>query len=319
MSSISSSRKARPNTARDSDYVTVTGDFRSVIDEDRVRRGLPKTILTPFDYWKGRQRRTDEIDADAPDEFVLRIQNLAGDEVSVTLDGDYRVPPGTKIPRTSPMVLSYELNCPADYHRIIAHSWIRFGGDGSVDISALPALTQDEIRAALKEYDHSLPAPPEPSPLPSFRRSPRVRGDSASRLGFSVGGGTEAIDLPGSWAYYVFHLPRAIYVGRVATTVDWNSDLKQVVRVKLFNAFGELVLETALEGGDAVFDDLRIEEGDYVICYSGSGVRGTGGGGANRFPYGTVPMHVKLDELPRSVFDHLNPTPGMPRFTFSAD
>jgi hypothetical protein len=75
-------------------------------------------------------------------------------------------------------------------------------GDEPVDLTRLEPLTADEVEAIVN--------PPLPvmevEPAAPLRRIARTPGDSASRLGFHVGGQSD-IRFTSGWVWHAWHLP----------------------------------------------------------------------------------------------------------------
>ena len=73
MSSISSSRKNRPNDARDSDYYELVGDFSSAVNDFLEAQGRPKSVMSPADYARQRVRHMvdDDESAESADTYAL--------------------------------------------------------------------------------------------------------------------------------------------------------------------------------------------------------------------------------------------------------
>ena len=132
MSSISSSRKDRPNTAKDSDYFELRGTFAQQIAEWQEQMSRPVTVTTPAFYAEQRRRLRQMIEDDGnePDEFSLWIGPMAeGEATEIVLNADGSIPPGTKIPRAGD-VYSYFVVCTNEFRNVVPDRWVRFAGDG---------------------------------------------------------------------------------------------------------------------------------------------------------------------------------------------
>jgi hypothetical protein len=196
-------------------------------------------------------------------------------------------------------------------------------------------LTDAEIAAALATPDElqaaheALESPVVPEIVtPQYRRSQRQPGDSTSRIGVSIGACDSDIKVTDTWAFHIFCLPYPTVIGRVSAGVDLSYP-EDYVEVRLFNASGDKILQARLTGKhgsvSASFDEIRLAEGDYIVCFRAPGSpqgRGSYGNphtglfGSARFG-SALPERPILDTLLSALDAPIRI--GMPQLRFSAD
>jgi hypothetical protein len=246
--SIASSRKGRPNQAKDSDYLDITADFEMTIRN-----------------WRLAERLDFE-----PDEFELEIRCLAGDveEEPIGLNQFFIV--DSRIRRGPVPVYKFAL-ISANRGLVLSRLIAVDDEEGPADLLSCKDATQEEIDEALAYVPEPEPEPQPVAPAPTFTRIPRTNGDSASYLGFEFGGRDErSIRLPQCWQALGFHLASPQIIGAVSAVPG--------LQLKLFDAWGNLLLESFQSMETVRFDQQRrLESGDYLLAFYGPGreARGT--------------------------------------------
>jgi len=298
MSSIASSKRGRPNTARDDDYLTVVGDFRSVIYKWRGWEEQPQSSVT--DSAAQRERMREEMQLTADEEFELRVDCMSRKDYEAPIELDREtlgVPAGVKISRGPVGVYRYELFRVGVIRFSLEERFLRIEDDAeTLDLVSARNATEAEIRRAL----NWTPPPPEPEPAapePTFNRLPRSADDPCSYLGFSLGKNERDIRcLPGHWAAVAFNLASAQVIGHVSVSLEFQSN--DLMELRLFTATGVCKLQLELRG-DRKFDQVRLPAGDLLLAFRCAGPME--GRGSHAFPHSrlirTLPEKPDLNSL----------------------
>lgn len=299
-----------------SDGVEICADFSQIIAKFyQVNEKLPPT--TAGDHQRrrhqGRQQMrqaTDEVGLTPPDasklifRFALsRIEWGETDERQVALTPDFTIPAEFRVPGGNWRVELFDSNDTLPFY----FESYRIEAPGPVDLLQLEPLDGFEVERLMQE-----PEPPPPPPAPVFLRTARTPGDPASRLPFAIGKLDEDIVTPKSWAWVAFRLPHTQIVGRVTTSVETQYET-DVVRLILFDGTGNRVLATTLRRGQAEFDEVRLEPGDYALCFQAPSLRGRGSY-KNSLAGVFSTQNPKLDEL----IQDSQPNTGAPQFKLHA-
>lgn len=173
MSNISSSRKGRPNREKDSDWVTLSGDFRKAAGEWQPEKPDPR-----LGRWIG--------DGSEP-QFELTLDCMADPYDPNALEPipmtDFVVEP-TKF-RRGPVSV-YRLTLKNERATLVDRHTVIPPDAEEVDLCACPDATDEEIRVALA-YEPPPPAKRASAPAPTYRRISRAEDQASSRLGFQAG------------------------------------------------------------------------------------------------------------------------------------
>jgi len=192
VSSISSSRRGRENDDRNENYFEIRADFSQLIGDWQEQMGQPRTFMTAADYARQRMRQLAQDADEFRDTFSLTITPLTdAPETTIVLDESLRIPAGTKVRREQPMIFAWSLSCDTQSRYVTSDKWCRFDGAAeSIDILQQPELSEDEIRAEMKERQQReierqriLNEPPPPPP----RRAPVAAEANVNVTGFIPG------------------------------------------------------------------------------------------------------------------------------------
>jgi len=312
VSSISSSRKGRPNAARDADYLEVRGNFRQEIYRWRGWEDSPARMREEMQLEGGEELF----------EVVIDCLALKGFEPPITLDPQtLSVPEGSKISKGPVPIYRFHLSRIGALKHDLAEVFVTIPDDAEIlDLNAARTATESEIKAAVS-YE---PPPPEPEPeppAPVYNRIPRMENDSASYLGFSLGRDEKTIRSSQNWVLLAFNLPVPQVVGHVAVSFSFQAHDEMDLRV--FDALGDCVLQKHLRGSREIsIDQTKLGPGDYLIAFKCSVMEG---GGSYNPPHSRS-LPGKLPERPILNDLILWPTPdesdewlgqcGVPLFEF---
>jgi hypothetical protein len=287
MSSISSSRKGRPNEARDSDNILLTGNFRATIRD--WQKSWPNPPSDELAY-----RRLDE---QQPDEFTLTVDcmNKAYEAESIALV-DRQIPAETKIKRGP--VDTYRVTLDAGRQRLLDRHIVIAAGELTVDVTEAVEATNEQVDAALSWTPE--PPKPAPAPKPVFTRIPRTPDVQASYLGFQISRDERAIRTLGRFSWAAFNLSSPQVVGRVSVSLTIPPLSEPKPKLLIFDAFGRPVLAVELSSNAVQFDQVQLPSGDYLaILDSPNAIEGYG----SRQPHAGVVSELAetpiLDDLPR--------------------
>lgn len=291
MSSIASSKRGRPNSAKNEEYVTIVGDFRPYIHAWWDER--------PTDYAAERNKVRDRMRHPLPEESVFEIEldclSTSNWSEVVELDETLSVPKSTQLKRGAINVFRYTL-MTFNRQTVVAHRFVVADNDATVvDLVSARTASESEIRAALEvgaESDEVDDAP-EPAPAPTFKRLERNEGDS--RLGFTIGKPERQIRTAPRWTTVGFHLASPQIIGRIGLL----SVVRGSLEIAVFNAAGEkLIHADRFTNNIASFDEVRIPAGDNLLAFRGV----VEGQGSFNYPnslvlVGELPERPNLDAI----------------------
>jgi len=328
----SPSEEVEPAAVPDDGLTLIAGDFRqdALAYQNFYNEMLAKKderAPSAFDHWQRRQRGyvPDEAGELADYQLVLHLQSL--DEKTryqFTLQGT-EVPEGSRV-KPDVYELSVERidgNDPRTWARMVIPSrYIRVQGE-RFDVSTIAELPDEEVQALYARLNAPVPPPPVPAP-PTFRRSQRQPGDSASRLGIVLGASDGAIKFSRLWGWHAFHQPYPAVLGSIRADLELNYPPDHL-EVRLYDAFGKLLLRVEVRGTTR-FDEILLPAGDYVIAWKSSVSSGQGSyrNAHTGLLRNGLPERPLLDALLAAppLLDDLTQQPvpiTMPRLTFAAD
>ena len=297
--SLASARKGRPNQARNDDEslgdkLRVVGNFRDTIHE-LVGLGVD------------------------PETFAVRIDLVAGREpaISATLDDTLTMEDGIHVSRGVFPIYRWDLLQYVDGQELERTSrYIVADGETAVlDLVNAPIASEAQIAEAVA-WQPPAPAPPAPIVFKTIARQP---GDSF--LGFAIGSHEQQrIELPAKVTVAGFHVQSSQVVGKIKVLADFNPFCQ--MRVQIFNAAGESLLNLEMRKDEMRFDQIRLPAGDYLLALRpSSSLTGTGSFYyRNARTLNALPEKVLLDEIlfPEEEFWQGNARCGVPSVFFSS-
>lgn len=303
-SSIASSRRGRPTSSRNGDFISLSSDFETVIAE-----------------W----RRTEGLTFDANDEFEVDVVCLAGGTETGThwgIDGVAELNEfyvlNINIRRGPDGINVYKLKVTESTRgNVVMVRTVIIDSDGEedVDILTCPLATPEEISAALNWEPEPEPAPePEPVKLRRIPRNPDEPG--VSHMGFTISGAEQRVRLTGKWTCAGFYLDGVKVIGNVLVPGATGC-----VEMKVFDADGNLRLSThVFRDRPTEFDAERLERGDYLLAFRAES--GSEASGSYSFPncrmIAELPDKPVIDEILFRPQEWDSGRTAVPKFVFTA-